>query len=92
MAKTIYIMHLDKMPSLNSQTSFCAGKFDYLGNKHNVLNFLKKQYGELLVESVSLLSASDHDDDPNLQYAFRVHLTNGLYWNGAVKAEQLNEW
>jgi len=85
-------MYLDKLPTLNGQTLFCAGKFANLGNKENVLSFLQEKYGVDLVESVSLLSGSDYDDDPNLMYAFKINLSNGLYWNGAVKEESLDTW
>lgn len=92
MSKQIYVMYLDKLPTLNGQTLFCAGKFAQLGNKHNVLKFLQEKYGNDLVESVSLLSGSDYDDDPTLMFAFRINLTNGQYWNGAVKEEVLDNW
>lgn len=92
MPKQIYVMYLDKLPTLNGQTLICAGKFAQLGNKHNVLQFLQEKYGNDLVESVSLLSGSDYDDDPTLMFAFRINLTNGQYWNGAVKEEQLDTW
>lgn len=92
MSKQIYVMYLDKLPTLNGYTQFCAGKFAQLGNKHNVLQFLQEKYGNDLVESVSLLSGSDYDDDPTLMFAFRINLTNGQYWNGAVKEEQLDTW
>lgn len=92
MSNQIYVMYLDKLPTLNGQTLFCAGKFANLGNKENVLSFLQEKYGVDLVESVSLLSGSDYDDDPNLMYAFKINLSNGLYWNGAVKEESLDTW
>ena len=57
-----------------------------------MLSFLQEKYGADLVESVSLLSGSDYDDDPTLMFAFRINLTNGQYWKGAVKEEQIDTW
>ena len=55
--------------------------------------FLKNKYGKDLVQSVSLLPASDWDDNPDLMYAFTVKVDAGNNtWNGRVMAEQLDEW
>ena len=41
---------------------------------------------------INTLAFPDYDDDPNLMYAFKINLSNGLYWNGAVKEEQIDTW
>lgn len=91
--KTIYKMYLDKLPMLNGDTEFCVGIFGHIGNKHNVERFLKKTYGEDLIKSVSLLTASDLDDNKNLEFAFSVEVNAGYnVWRGYVVKEKLDEW
>lgn len=91
--KTIYKMYLDKLPMLSADTEFCAGTFGTIGGGAKVEEFLKNKYGKDLVQSVSLLTASDCDDNPDLMYAFTVKVDAGNNtWNGRVMAEQLDEW
>ena len=91
--KTIYKMYLDKLPMLSADTEFCAGTFGTIGGGAKVEEFLKNKYGKDLVQSVSLLTASDLDDNPDLMYAFTVKVDAGNnIWNGRVMAEQLDEW
>ena len=91
--KTIYKMYLDKLPMLSADTEFCAGTFGTIGGGAKVEEFLKNKYRKDLVQSVSLLTASDLDDNPDLMYAFTVKVDAGNNtWNGRVMAEQLDEW
>lgn len=70
-------MYLDKLPMLSADTEFCAGTFGTIGGGAKVEEFLKNKYGKDLVQSVSLLTASDLDDNPDLMYAFTVKVDAG---------------
>ena len=87
--KTIYKMYIDKLPMLCGDTEFCAGTFGTIGGGAKLEEFLKKKYGDDLIKFVSLLTASDWDDNLDLMYAFtvKVDLGNNNSWTGRVMAE-----